>query len=201
MKKKTPFLPSATYLIRVGHTPAARLTWALQKVNAYRTKVKIPWTPGDWENARYELSCFAFLNSGDVPKGLEGIMIDTKTGLPVSPSEDETRLILESFKSKLESIAQHKQVTLGPFRISQRFTWRANRYSAHEAADRPDWKDRTHYALGLLLRELGSRIVQCPARLPHSGKQCLTLFLKSKRGKYCSRKCASRETTRKFRDK
>ena len=82
-------------------------------------------------------------------------------------------------------------------------TWdsRTDRYHLWEEIEGATWEDRARYALGQLLKEDGHRLRQCPAKLPHSRKACRSFFLKAKRGKYCSRPCASREMTRKFREK
>jgi len=185
---------------RVGITTKDRLAWVTRTVNAYRQDQGESWSPGDWENARLELAVFTGIGKNLLP-GHRGIM--SGDGEISRPSQGEAKVILESFQRMFEDAVQHRPITLGPYQISHEMTWdtRTDRYHRWEEIERATWEDRACYALGQLLKEDGHRLRQCPAKLPHSGKACRKFFLKAKRGKYCSRPCASREMTRKFREK
>jgi hypothetical protein len=186
------------YLPRVGTKTKDRLKWVLQKVADYRRDSGADWSPGDWENACLEIAVFTGIKNlpghGGIP------MTDGKID---HPSQNEAKTILIIFQGMIEDALHHKSITLGEFHTKREIFWsqQAGRYFLWEDIEDATWQAKARYAMALLLKEDGHRLQRCPAKLAHSGKPCRKLFLKAKRGKYCSRQCASREMTRKFREK
>ena len=184
------------YLARVGATPAARLAWVLRVLNGYRTHQGMDWLPGDWDNLTRELAFFAGI--GNAVTGWGGVSF-LNGEITERPSPKEAKAILASFQQMVDDAEHHRPLPVPTFEIKQEFRWSPNfrKYLLEgEHPERATWEDRARYALVHLVKEEADRIQRCPARLPHEGKKCFALFLKSKRQKYCSKSCMSREMTR-----
>jgi hypothetical protein len=101
----------------------------------------------------------------------------------------------------MDDAEHHRTISLTPFLRKQTIKWdaTAGQYRLKETwddLDRATWEDRARYAVAHLLKAEGHRIQRCPSALPHEGKRCANYFLKSKRQKYCSKTCTSREMPR-----
>jgi hypothetical protein len=115
------------------------------------------------------------------------------------PSLKETQTILANCQQLVDDAKHHRSIRVPTFPVKQTLQWAPTlgRYLIQEHYDdRVTWDDRVRYALAFLLKEGAARIQRCPARLTHDRHKCLALFLKSKRQKYCSKVCTSREMTR-----
>jgi len=184
------------YLARVGYTPAARLAWLFRVLNEFRLHQGANWLPGDLDNLSRELAFFAGIGHalpgwGDVP------FLDGE--ITPRPSIKEVQALLASCHQLVEEAEHRRPLPVPTFPVKQTLQWAPTlgRYLLLEHYDdRVTWDDRVRYALAFLLKEEAARIQRCPARLPHEGKRCAALFLKSKRQKYCSKTCTSREMTR-----
>ncbi len=193
------------YLSRVGVMPRDRLSWVFRVVNRYRLHQGADWLPGDWDNMRSELAVFAGI--GETLPEWGGIELHRQTGDIVHrPARDETDAILARLHQMVDDAEHHRPFSAPPFRMKRASTWdaAAGRYQCAETwedLDRATWEDRVRYAFASLLNAEGHRIQRCPSALPHEGKRCGNYFLKSKRQKYCSKTCTSREMTRQKRQR
>jgi hypothetical protein len=184
------------YLARVGATPAAQLAWVFRVLNLYRAHQGTDWLPGDWDNVSRELVVFA--GYGKALLGWGGVQLDHGE-IVERPSPKEVRTILASFQQMVEDAEHHRMIRVPTVEMKQELRWlpQAGRYLLlEEPVGQATWEDRARYALAYRLKEEAHRVQRCPAKLPHVGKRCGSYFLKSKRQKYCSKTCTSREMTR-----
>ena len=184
------------YLARVGATPAAQLAWVFRWLNVYRTHQGADWSPGDWDNVSRELAVFS--GYGKALPGWGGVGCDHGE-IVERPSPKEVKTILASFQQMVDDAEYHRTIRLPTVEMKQEILWlpKLGRYLLHEEPlSQATWEDRARYALAYRLKEEAHRVQRCPARLPHEGTRCAAFFLKSKRQKYCSKTCTSREMTR-----
>lgn len=197
MKEQDKYAVYEKYSRRVGGTPQERLAWICRLVNESRTQ-GADWLPGDWDNRRTELAVFSGI--GQIFPRSGGLVLENGE-IVERPSRNETEAILTRVQQMVDDGEHHRKISLPPFVMKQVIEWDApaGRYRLSEAWDyenESSWADRVRYTLVRLLETDGHRIQRCPSTLPHKGKRCANYFLKSKRQKYCSKTCTSREMTR-----
>jgi len=168
----------------VGSDPEDRLKWLLKVIQTPFNQV------ADWRRLRVALAAFS---AGH--QGLSGEEQELD-----KPTEQEAKTILFLLGDAIKAAASRTPIALGPVQSEPELTWDKTTQTFREFETVTDWKSRALQALKKILVESGHLIQSCEAKKPRSDEACGNWFLATRRGqRYCSPKCASRESTRQVR--
>lgn len=204
MRKKPSEWPTEpeqydTFLRRIGRAggdinQATALRWALSLID--RPGGWRGMTPGDRQNIRLEIGCFA------------ACMVQARDGrlLPFPqippPTEEEAQRILEMFDNLLSAAMRREPITFDtPSR--RQLDWIDDQYAetAHLNLQR-GWFEDARVSLALAIRDAGHLLKTCPAPASRGkeGETCDTRFVASRPNQaYCSARCQTRAATRAYR--
>lgn len=190
-----------------ARTPKAREKAWLRWLLAFSERTPFHLSQGDWLNLRHEVGALTLAVSTKSVKSAEEIeekikrLVESKRAISILPSEEEVLELQDKIQRALKELLSPLGTTiLGPFRVK---VWVSRGDRTQIAPVRKSYidqlvegsvTDRTMHQIAILLGKYGAMVERCP--------ECERLFLADRKNQtYCSAKCQTRVTSRRYRQK
>lgn len=186
---------------RDGEDRSVALRWALSLVDKPGGWNGL--TPGDRQNLRMEIGCFA----GSIYQTNNGRVLPIDD-IPPPPTEKEVQQVLLMFDEMLWAAIRREPVVYEDVRGKKRLVWRylpgvGERYDYEfHFSPKRRWLEMASIELTVAIHDYGHLLKLCPAPASRGkdGEVCDTRFVASRPNQaYCSARCQTRAATRAYR--